>query len=180
MVISLPQPTPAVASHLKKVFFKSMGPNRFPHPPHTLLLYISSSPLPISPRVPVHWPTSLTHWPICLDLHTETYTITSLCYLKCISLYIVCLEALENPSSHCPKRRQWKHTGWSPRPMHSDLDHTWHYNTKLIYAWRWLWSWFLNWLLNHQYVCYEHLGVFWDHTESSGRSSCFSARGTPI
>lgn len=51
-----------------------MGPSRFPCPPHTLLLYISSSPLPISPRVPVHWPTSLTHWPLCLNLHTETHT----------------------------------------------------------------------------------------------------------
>lgn len=95
-----------------------MGPNRFPHPPHTLLLYISSSPLPISPRVPVYWPTSLTHWTICLDLHTETHTLTSLCYLKCISLYIVCLEALENPSSHCPKRRphQVKPSAYAFRP----------------------------------------------------------------
>lgn len=51
---------------------------------------------------------------------------------------------------------------------------------KSIYAWWWLQSWFLNWLLNHQYMCYERLGVFWDHTESSGSGSCFLVRGTRL
>lgn len=90
-VISLPLPTPTVTSHLKKVSFKSTGPNS-QLPPHPSV--VPQPPPPPSSCSLYYLPHTLTSLsrPTHRDTHADTPTLPH-SWLNVFSLFIVCTEA---------------------------------------------------------------------------------------